>query len=227
MTTGGVPMRDLSRGQSACLPGRLRAVPAFLLALTLAAPVTGAFATDNVIGIFTDTTSFVSQINPPPGEPFDIYFMLMSPRTAEGDAVAAIDGFEYRVMREGPEGSMFRLADTLPKGWFNLRDASDSDNASYMAGGATPVPVTGDAAHLQTWTLLSLSSNVSYFFLQPVHLPTLPGVISFTYPGASGSVSVAAVPASLSLEFPVFCTHCFMIDPVTKQTFGEIKALYR
>lgn len=204
-----------------------RMVPVVAAALILSPPAPAGAQWENRIGIFASPTDMVTQMMLPPGVLAQIYFVLISPRDADGQAVTAVDGFEYQVTIEGPPGMLLRLADQTPPGWYTNRDVSNWYDAGYQVAGGTPLPVVDDLVVLQSWTIMVLSQQDFYFYLGPIFQPTIYGSLAYTWPGPGGSVAVAATPASFADWDPVFCVNCFMIDPVVKHTFGEIKALYR
>lgn len=178
----------------------------------------------NTIGIYTNATDFVPWCDPVLFTPFEVTFLLVSPRTAAGDPVAFVDGFEYKVRVE-PAGGVLRLADNLPALWTNLGDASSLDGAVYRMSGSEPLPVTADVLALHTWQLVRVNTDPHYFHLQPVDPPTIAGALAFSWPDGAESTPVAAQPSSGDPQSPVFAFtyRC----PVDCLSFGAVKALFR
>lgn len=197
-----------------------------VLAVQLTVPAPGAVAhpPPNTIGIYTNATDFIQWIDPALMTPFEVTFLLVSPRTAAGEPVAFIDGFEY-MARMAPLWSVFRLADNLPAQWTNLGDASSLAGATYRMSGPAPLPVAADAVVLHTWQLMRMGTGSNHFYLQPVDQPTIPGALAFTWPDGAGSMAVAAQPSSGDPQVPVFQveSNC----PTDCHAFGAVKALFR
>lgn len=209
-----------------CANVRAGALLGAILAAQLTAPATPATANPpaNTIGIYTNSTDFIQSIDPALFTPFEVTFLLVAPRTAGGDPVAFIDGFEYAV-RISPLAGVFRLADNLPAQWTNLGDASSLTDATYRMSGPAPLPVVADAVVLHIWQLLRQSTGSNYFFLQPVDQPTIPGALAFSWPDGTGSTTVAAQPSSGDPQSAVFAIvyGC----PTECRAFSAVKALFR
>lgn len=180
----------------------------------------------NLIGIYATAEATQFWTNPPAAVPFDVYFVLTTPRTAGGEPVTACDGFEYRVTITGDAGTLFRLADAMPSGWVNALVATNPWDARYQVHSSTPAPVSGDVFVLQEWTMMALGVGRYLFYLSPLEGPTVPGMPAYTYPVADGSVAVGAVTPSGDVAQPVFAVN-YWPDPVENLSYGAVKALYR
>lgn len=195
-----------------------------LLALALAG--TAPAQTTNLIGIYTTAEANQSWTLSGIAVPFNAFFVLTTPRAADGAVVTACDGFEYRVTIAGAAGTLFRVADTMPSGWVNALDATNPWDARYQVHGATPAPLVGDLLVLQTWTMLVFDAGPYFIYLRPLETPAVPGMPAYTYPVAGGSVAVGVATPSGAADEPVFLVNAWP-DPAEALTYGAVKALYR
>ena len=206
------------------LAGRALALALAVGALGCLLPALAAAQWENRIGICLDPDRFDDRLYIGYGI-FSAYFVLMSPRDADGAAIAACSGFELRAQIWGDPGVLFRLAEELPAGWTNALDSSDPWDASYRAGGAEPLPVSGDHVLLMTWTMLPVG-GMHELWLLPLDTPTLAGSLAYWAPAPGGDVVVGARASGDYFPSPeVFLNPIF--DRVENQSFGHVKALYR
>lgn len=199
-----------------------------LAAISLLAPNAGYAQWENHIGIYTTPDAANHCINPTPvGVPTNIYFVISNPRLGDGTAVTAVNAFELRVLIDGPAGSMFRLAETLPAGAINVGVATDPYNSEYVAGWPGATPVIGGFCSVLTWNVMFLGAGPYNFRLSPTTNPSVAGKMAFNVQVGDEAILVGCMPSSEDFASAVFTagTPCVIANEPT--SFGNVKALFR
>ena len=198
-----------------------------LAAISLLAPDAGYAQWENRIGIYTTATAGDDHVGTTPvGVPMNIYFVASSPKFEDGSPVPFVDAFEFRVLLDGPAGSSFRLAETMPPGTINVGNNADHYNSEYVAGFPTPITVTGGYASLMSWNMMFLSAGPWYFRLGLTNIPSVAGLIALNYTDESGATLIGCLPSSGDFDLPVFAVGDDVVA-IENSTFGGVKALFR
>ena len=199
----------------------------------------GPALADNEIGLYTDPTgtSFSTSVTPPLNTPFSVYLVVTNPiNLAYNDGLGtppfervmtSISGFEAQIgFWTGPVAT----APTLP-GLFVLSQAFNGnairlgEGNEFVVGFAEPVPVSGVAAMMMTFSLMILDGNPKEIFLNTTSIPSLPGTMAIVDGSIQTNNLQAAIPSSGDLNNPVFLINIVMAAETEK--WGDVKALYR
>ena len=198
-----------------------------LVAISMLAPSAGFAQWENRIGIYTDANATDDHIaSQATGVPFNIYFVLTSPKNADGSDIAQLDAFEFRVTVNGTAGTLFKLGQTLPTGSINVGADTDPFNAEYAVGIATPVPVTGGLCSLLTWNCMTLTGGTYQFFLNPTSVPSVAGKMAINTYVEGNATLVGCMPSSDDFANPVFAVNGDVVA-IENDSFGGVKALFR
>ncbi|MBK8165737.1 MAG: hypothetical protein IPK64_07180 [bacterium] len=197
-----------------------------LAAISLLAPDAGFAQWENHIGIYTSADAANHCIATTPATQTSIYFVISNPRLGDGTPVAAVNAFELRVLVEGPAGSMFRLAETLPVGAINVGVSTDPYDSMYIAGWPGTTPVVGGFCSVMTWNVLFLAPGPWYFRLSPTTNPGVAGKMAINVPVGEENFLVGLMPSSDDFANPVFSAGDCVVSTETS-SFGNVKALFR
>lgn len=197
-----------------------------LAAISLLAPNAGYAQWENHIGIYTSTDAADHCFATTPLTPTNIFFVISNPRLGDGTAVTAINAFELKVLIDGPAGSMFRLAETLPTGAINVGVSTDPYNAEYVAGWPGATPVVGGYCSVMTWNVLFLAPGPFYFRLAPTTNPGVAGKMAFNVQVGDEAILVGCLPSSDDFADPVFSSGDCVVS-TEASSFGNVKALFR
>ncbi len=212
-----------------------------LAALTLLAPSAGFAQTAfNQIGLYTDMTGTPSSasINPTVNVPFSVFLVVTNPVNhafVDGNGtppfervMTAVSGFEAQVgFWTGPAAAdptlpgLFVLSQNFNGNAIRLGEGNE-----YVVGFADPVPVSGVAAMMMTFSVMVTDGNPKEVFLNTTTVPSIPGFMAIVDGSIVSNNLQAAWPSSGDYANHVFGINTGVVA-VETESWGNVKSLFR
>ena len=185
----------------------------------------------NTLGIYNSPAATGSDIpSLVPVHFYNVYFVLADPRDANGAPVTQIWGFEFHVTATGSGTNLLYYGDHYPVGALNIGSFNGWDDATFVVGYPSPVPVTNRLATLMWWEVFCIGATTPLFlYLEPATPASVPGQLAFAYASGSEAVLMGATGTQPLYTLPEFAFGAHLPPVVTTEaaSFGDVKALFR